>query len=181
MRNKKVKFITQTAIFLALLIALQFFSKPLGQLVTGSLVNFVMIAAVLLSGLASGILVALLSPFFAFLLGIGPNFIQVVPIVAVGNLVLVLVYGLTFQYWKPKKAVSWCFSILVGSGLKFLTLFYGVVKLALPFIPGINEKQSAVLFSMFSWPQLLTAILGGILALIVVPLIQKARTGKTIS
>ena len=73
------------------------------------------------------------------------------------------------------------FSILVGSGLKFLTLFYGVVKLALPFIPGINEKQSAVLSSMFSWPQLLTAILGGILALIVVPLIQKARTGKTIS
>ena len=66
MRNKKVKFITQTAIFLALLIALQFFSKPLGQLVTGSLVNFVMIAAVLLSGLASGILVALLSHFLRF-------------------------------------------------------------------------------------------------------------------
>jgi hypothetical protein len=41
--NKRILFITKTALFLAILLVVQFFSKPLGQYVTGSLVNLVLI------------------------------------------------------------------------------------------------------------------------------------------
>ena len=39
--SKNVRWITETAVMLALLIALQALTKPLGQLVTGSCVNAV--------------------------------------------------------------------------------------------------------------------------------------------
>ena len=57
--NKNVRWITETAVMLALLVALQAVTKPLGQLVTGSCVNAVLALAVLFAGLGSGITVAL--------------------------------------------------------------------------------------------------------------------------
>ena len=70
--NKKTLWITETAVMIALLVALQWATKPLGQFVTGSCVNLVLGVSVLVGGLWCGLTVALVSPFFAFLLGIGP-------------------------------------------------------------------------------------------------------------
>ena len=47
---KKVGYITETAVMLALLVALQAITKPLGQLITGSFVNCVLAVTVLLVG-----------------------------------------------------------------------------------------------------------------------------------
>ena len=46
--NKKILWITETAVMLALLVTLQAVTKPLGQLVTGSCVNAVLAITVLL-------------------------------------------------------------------------------------------------------------------------------------
>lgn len=73
--NKKTLWITETAVMIALLVALQWATKPLGQFVTGSCVNLVLGVSVLVGGLWCGLTVALVSPFFAFLLGIGPAFL----------------------------------------------------------------------------------------------------------
>ena len=89
--NKKTLWITETAVMIALLVALQWATKPLGQFVTGSCVNLVLGVSVLVGGLWCGLTVALVSPFFAFLLGIGPAFLPIVPMVAVGNMVLVVI------------------------------------------------------------------------------------------
>lgn len=40
--NKKTLWITETAVMIALLVALQWATKPLGQFVTGSCVNLVL-------------------------------------------------------------------------------------------------------------------------------------------
>ena len=40
--NKKIRWITETAIMLALLVTLQALTKPAGQFVTGSCVNVVL-------------------------------------------------------------------------------------------------------------------------------------------
>ena len=88
--SRRVLYITETAVMTALLIVLQAASKPAGQYVTGTCVNAVLALSVLAVGLWSGIPVALLSPFFAFLLGIGPQLFPIVPSIAVGNLVFVL-------------------------------------------------------------------------------------------
>ena len=49
--SKKVRWITETAVMLALLVTLQALTKPLGQLVTGSCVNAVLAVSVLLAGI----------------------------------------------------------------------------------------------------------------------------------
>ena len=53
--RKKVLWITETAVMLALLVTLQALTKPMGQLVTGSCVNAVLAISVLLVGMSSGI------------------------------------------------------------------------------------------------------------------------------
>ena len=59
--NKKILKITETAVMLALLIALQAVTKPLGQIVTGSCVNAVLAITVMLVGMGGGISVALIA------------------------------------------------------------------------------------------------------------------------
>ena len=87
--SKKVRWITETAVMLALLVILQALTKPAGQLVTGSCVNAVLAVSVLLAGLGSGITVAVLSPVLAYLLGVAPQLVTV-PAIMVGNTVLVV-------------------------------------------------------------------------------------------
>ncbi len=171
MRLTKVKWIARTAVCLALLIVLQLVTKPLGQLVTGSVVNFVLIAATVLCGLASGVTVAVISPFVAYALGIGPVFIQLIPFIAVGNLVFVLVYGLVLK--RSQLFQYWLVALVAAMLLKFLVLYLGIVQLALPLIADINAQQLSALTAMFSWPQLITAAVGGFLAMALVPVLQK--------
>ena len=89
--KQKVLWITETAILLALLLVFQVVTKPLGQLVTGSLVNLVLIVAVMVAGLASGLTIAIVSPILASILGISPLWV-LVPFIALGNTVLVLIW-----------------------------------------------------------------------------------------
>ena len=82
--KSKALWVTRTAAMMALLIVLQWLTKPLGQIVTGSCVNAVLAVTVLLTGISSGVAVAVLSPVFAYLLGIAP-LILTVPAIMIGN------------------------------------------------------------------------------------------------
>ena len=176
MKNKSVKFITETAGFLALLIIFQSLSASLGQLVTGSLVNFVLIAACLLAGWKSGLVIALLSPFFAKLFGIGPIY-PILPVVALGNATLVAVYVCVMKLRFDIK-LRWVASVIVAAVLKYAVLTVGVVKIVLPLV-NVAEKQATKLAAMFGTTQMITAAIGGILACIAVPLIGKALKNHT--
>ena len=173
MKKSRASQITQTAIFMALLLVLQSVTKPLGQFVTGASVNFVLIASVTMVGLLPGIVVAALSPFFAYMLGIGPAFIQLIPMIAIGNIVLVLCWHFIMKKF-GEKTLSYCIAAAVGALAKFVTLYLGVVKLVIPFFMSLPEKQAAAISVMFGTTQLVTALLGGVVAIIVVPLVKKA-------
>ena len=91
MKNK-ILWITRTAACLALLIVLQMTTAPLGnKLVTGSLVNFMLIVSVMVCGLASGVTVAVISPVMASILGVGPHF-ALIPFIALGNVTLAVIW-----------------------------------------------------------------------------------------
>lgn len=182
--NSKIRWITETAVMLALLVALQAATKPMGQLVTGSCVNAVLAVAVLLGGYWCGICVALISPVCAFLLGIAPNLVTVVPIMA-GNvcfvLLLRLIAGKTGKpVWKQPLALG---AAAIG---KFAVLYLLVVKLicgpAASLLLGKTVGDKVVLAppmlnllpTMFSWPQLITALIGGTVALLLWPVLRKA-------
>ena len=166
---KKTLWITQTAVLTAMLVLLQSVTKAGGQLLTGSCVNAVLAIAVLFSGLWSGVTVALVSPFLAFLLGIGPQLIAIVPAIAVGNTVYVLLLHILSgkQIWR--RGASW----LCAAICKFLALHLLVVQFLCRVLP-LAEKQVATFTAMFSWPQLITALIGGGIALLIVPILRKA-------
>jgi len=181
--NKKILWITQTAVMLALLVSLQALTKPLGQLVTGSCVNAVLAVAVLLVGMSSGITIALISPVCAFLFGIAPNFITVLPIM-IGNVCFVvlprLIAGDGKEIWRKIAALA------VSAVVKFGVLYILVVKVICGLAQGMllgKKIGSTVLLAppmlemlptMFAWPQLFTALIGGALALLIVPVLKKA-------
>lgn len=125
--NKKIRWITETALLLALLIVLQAVTKGFGQFVTGSCVNGVLGIAVLLAGMGSGITIAVLSPVLAFLLGIAPQVVTV-PAIMVGNTVFVLLLRLiTGGQSKPlvRQIAAW----LIAAAAKFAVLYVLVVKI----------------------------------------------------
>ena len=170
--TSKIRWITTTAIFIAMLVTLQSVTKPMGQYVTGSMVNMVLVMSTLTAGLASGVTVALLSPVFAFIFGIGPAFVQLVPFVALGNLVLVLVWGIVCS--KGLEIKNMAISLAAGAVLKFGTLYIGIIKVAIPMLLTLNEKQAAMIGASFSYPQLVTAAIGGFIAMLIAPTVKKA-------
>ena len=177
--NKKIRWITETAIMLALLVTLQALTKPMGQLVTGSCVNGVLAVAALVGGLGSGLTVALISPVLAFLLGIAPQ-ILTVPAIMVGNSVYVILLSLLADVTgknKVRQIVAW----LVAAAAKFAALYFVVVKLICGVLASnllasgaLKEPMLKALPATFSWPQLITALIGGAVALLIVPVLRKA-------
>lgn len=180
--RKKILWITQTAAMLAMLIALQwatsYIPKPAGQFVTGSLVNAVLGVTVLAAGLSGGITVAVLSPVFAFLLNIAPNVVTV-PAIMVGNTLFVVVLRLAGggaeSLWRR-------ISALLGAALiKFAALYAlvvwvicGVAADALLAQGILKKPMLSALPATFSAPQLVTALIGGAVAILVAPRIRKA-------
>lgn len=167
--KKKTLWITQTAVMLALLIVLQWLTKPLGQIVTGSCVNAVLAVAVLLGGLWCGVTVAAVSPFCAFLLGIGPQLFAIIPAIALGNAVYVL--ALHFVY---KESLWSRIGALLNASLgKFGVLYLVVVELLCRVLP-LKQPQIDTFTAMFSAPQLVTALIGGGVAMLILPILKKA-------
>ena len=182
--NKKIRWITETAIMLALLVTLQALTKGFGQLVTGSCVNAVLAITVLMVGMRSGITVALVSPVCAYLFGIAPNFVMVLPIM-IGNVCFVvllrLIAGKTHKpIWRQPVA------LISAAFVKFGVLYLLVVKVICGIASGVllGKKLGQIVVlappmlnmlpTMFAWPQLFTALIGGGLALLIVPVLRKA-------
>ena len=182
--KKKTLWLTETAVMLALLITLQALTKPLGQLVTGSCVNAVLAIAVLLIGMSSGITVAVISPVCAYLLGIAPNFVTVLPIM-IGNVCFVvllrLIAGKSHKpVWKQPVA------LISAAGVKSGVLYLLVVKVICGVASGallgkklgdivvLAPPMLTLLPTMFAWRQLFTALIGGAVALLIAPVLRKA-------
>lgn len=186
---KKIRWITETAVMLALLVCLQWVGSMVPdqmtkQLITGTLVNCVLAVTVLMVGISSGLVVALISPICAFLFGIAPNFITVLPIM-MGNscyvALLFLIVGESSKFcWRQPVGLA------AAALAKFGVLYLLVVKVICGVASGglLGKKIGQIVLlappmlkmlpTMFAWPQLITAITGGIIALAIVPVLRKA-------
>ena len=177
--RKKILWVTETAVMLGLLVALQALTKPMGQLVTGSCVNAVLAVTVLFAGLSSGVTVAIISPVLAYLLGVAPQ-ILTVPAIMVGNAVfVVLLYLIAGRDDRnlARRLAAW----LGAAAAKFAALYAIVVWLicgvfaeSLLASGALKAPMLQALPATFSWPQLFTALLGGAVGLIIVPVLKKA-------
>lgn len=188
MANKKTIWITRTGVLLALLLALQWATLGTkafaGQYITGSLVNCVLAVSALTAGLSSGLVIALLSPIFAYLLGIAPQLV-VVPAIMAGNCALVLVLWAVGRGDAPmwRKAVA----VVLAAVCKFVVLYLLVVQVicgvGAGFLLGKSFFGAPVLLQpmiqalplTFSWPQLITALIGGTLGVLVSRILDRAK------
>lgn len=174
--RKKLLWITETAIMLALLITLQWATKPLGQLVTGSCVNAVLAVSALLVGLPGGLTVALLSPIFAFLFGIAPNPI-IIPVIMAGNCCFVALIRLY-----RKESLVYKVGVMLGAAVAKFAVMYVLVQwvicgaLAQPLLAqGVLKKPMLTALPVtFGIMQMVTALIGGSVALLLVPVLKKA-------
>lgn len=172
--DKKASWITQTAVLMALLIVMQAVTASFGNtIVTGSIVNLVLIASVIISGLSAGLTVAAISPVFAKFLGIGPLWV-LIPFIIVGNMVFVLIWYLFGNCNFGKPIVSYLIAGITAAIGKFLILYTGIVIIAIPYLLNLPEKQATIISGMFSIPQLFTALVGGAIAIFMLPLLKKA-------
>ena len=177
--KKKIRWITETALMLALLVSLQAITKPLGQIVTGSCVNAILAISVLVGGLGCGLTVALISPVLAFLLGIAPMPLTV-PVIMAGNCVYVLLLHLLADKTgrKPlKQLIAW----VLAAAAKFGALYLLVAKLICLVLADsliaagvMKPPMVQALPVTFGVTQLITALLGGAVALVIVPVLRKA-------
>ncbi len=174
--KSKIRWITQTAVMLALLVTLQYFTKGFGQLVTGSFVNAVLAVCVLLAGLSSGVTVALVSPVMAYLLGIAPQ-VLTVPVIMVGNLLYVVMLHLLSGKSILRRIAAW----VLAANVKFFALYTMVSYVICDFLaPMLLEKgllktpMLTALPATFGAMQLVTALIGGGVALLITPVLKKA-------
>ena len=165
--------ITRTAIFVALLITLQHFTRPMGQFVTGSIVNLILAVSVMTSGMLSGLTVAAVSPVMAATLGIAPNWI-IVPFIAAGNMAYVALWHLIGNLGGGKRVFVLAAALVSAAVAKFLILYIGIARIAIPLLMTVPEPQAANMARMFSYPQLITGLIGGTLAVCIFPPLKKA-------
>ena len=124
----------------------------LSIIVIGTMLNAIMVIAVRYASLTSAIIISAVLPLFAFMQGhvIIP---LMIPVIFLGNFVLVLVCD---KFWG--KGI-----IIIAPVLKTVTL-YMLSRVLLSMLGLQNKVVDAILLGM-GWPQLITAILGIILAM----------------
>jgi len=150
-----VRFLTRTAIFLALTLALQGFRLP--TFLTGPFVNLLLALAVIWVGTASGVIIGLLTPWAALLLGILPApLAPAIPFIMIGNALYSFSIGLLHRHFptKPGQAAG----VVAGSVAKFLVIA-GAATYVLTLPPPIT--------GVLLLPQLYNALIGGLLAVVI--------------
>lgn len=158
------RMLARAALLLALTIVLQSLRLivPLPPFFTtfviGSFVNACLLIAVETAGLGAALVIAAVAPIVAYLQQLLPLPVFILP-VAAGNVVYVLLFRLG-RGWSRAGAIG-----LSAVGKTALLYFSFVWLLTLINLPP--RLAQGLLFVM-SWPQLVTTLLGGVLATVVV-------------
>ena len=134
------------------------------QWVTGPIVNAMFLIAVALLGAQTAIILALLPSTIALSVGLLPAVLaSMIPFIIISNTILIL--GFNFL-----RAKNFWAGVVVGSVLKFAFLWstsFVVINLLL------KQELATKVSSMMSWPQLATALIGGVVAYVFLKSIKK--------
>ncbi|MCX7709010.1 MAG: ECF transporter S component [Clostridia bacterium] len=168
MKNSNIRFITRTALILAVVVAIQMIGRtlPYNNFIVGPLVNACLLIATAMLGLGGGLIISILSPFTSLINNHAPvaaALMMFAPVIAAGNFIFILSYYFV-RKWNGIGGV------ILGAVLKFGFLLAGIrIFLKVVSFP----KFEKALLTLFSVPQLITALVGGALAIAVIKALQK--------
>ncbi len=160
------KILTAEMAYFAVLFSAVLFAPLIGvQAITGPLVNAALFLAVIFTGVQGAVLIALFPSIVALSVGLLPAVMApMIPFIMVGNVILILIFNRFRQkFWE---------GVFLASFFKFLFLFsssFVVVNLIVG--EAVAQRAAAVM----SWPQLATALAGGLIAYFVLFLFKNRK------
>ena len=134
------------------------------QLIAGTIINACLLITVVLLGQIEGTLIGLLPSLVALSSGLLPLALApAVPYIMVGNALYIYLFSKIYKHHLLT-------ALLVAAGIKFAFLAFSseVILQRL-----LQPAQLSKVITMLSWPQLITSISGGVLAIVVLRLRQK--------
>ena len=160
----------EALLILALLIGVAIVAPVLfkQQLVAGTIVNATLILGVSFLSVRDGLIISLVPSSLALVSGLLPAVLApMIPFLIVSNTILVLAFAYLskFNYWA---------GVIIGSVLKSAFLF-GTSSIVVGLL--VNKQIAPTITQMMSWPQLFTAVAGGIVAFCIIKLVKESRTG----
>lgn len=170
--NNNVNNLVKSGLLLAIAIIFQALGKALpqvSQIFVGPIVNAVLIIAAAVCGLWYGIAIGVLTPLLAWILGQLPApFGPFIPFIMIGNAIFILLFYLIKNY-KYGQIIG----IITGAFFKFIFLFLSATTIVKALKLIINVQVLNKLAIAMGVLQLITAIAGGILAIILLSLLRK--------
>lgn len=152
LNREKITYLTKLVGLLSVAMIVPLFHQ---QMITGPIVNATLFVATAVLGVSGGILVGLIPSVVALSAGLLPPVLApMVPFIMIGNTMMVV----AFYFLKDK---NYWQGMVLGSVLKFVFL-YSTSAVVINLL--LQKEVAAQVSLMMSWPQLLTALLGGCLA-----------------
>lgn len=174
-RNSNVKNLALASMLLALAIILQLIQRNFAQinpLLIGPLINTIILATTYLCGLSYGLMISVLIPALAIPTGaLAPLLVPFSPFIVVAN----LIYSASFYPLMKKGKFGIYLGALVSSILRFLFFSLSATKLLYVFMPNIPGKVAQLIGASFTTPQLIIALLGSAVAVIIIKLLKKRK------
>ena len=140
------------------------------QWLTGPIVNAILIIILFLVGARSALVLCLVPSLMALSGGLLPAILApAVPFIMIGNVILVLTVDWVYQNNKDNFR-GYLYGVIAGAALKSAFLYFSV-----NFITRllIKPELTAKVAQMMSWPQLATALTGGLIAWIVLKWLKR--------
>ncbi|HWQ29953.1 MAG TPA: ECF transporter S component [Negativicutes bacterium] len=154
----KLNLLTKASVLLAIAVVFQL--TKMGQYVTGTGINAVLVTAVGTCGLPWAVAIGFMTPVLAVLLGIQPAATMIlVPFIIAGN----ILYASTFRVLNKYNALV---GVVAAAAAKFLLLYTAANIIITKLPPPIKLA--------FSFPQLITALAGGILAITIMKALKRS-------
>lgn len=136
------------------------------QAITGSIVNAALFISTAILGIEAGLLIALIPSVVSLTVGLLPiTLAPMIPFIIIGNAILVV----TFRYLKDK---NYWLGMISASFLKLMFLF-GTSSIVTSLVLKKEIAYKAAI--MMSWPQLLTALGGGLIAYLTIKTWTKSK------
>jgi len=165
------KKLTRTAILLAITLAFQALrfipfigTLPYGTYIIGSLVNLMLLMTALTVGIDSAVFISIVTPIVAFMQG-HLVFPLLIPVIALGNIIVCVL----FYYIKGYNKYA---AVAIGAVAKWIFLYYAV-QLVLSSFMKLPPEKFAVAIAAFNVPQLITALIGGFLSIVIYQLLPE--------
>lgn len=163
--------LTETLIATVILVIIPaiFAHTPQNQFIVGPIVNAVLFWIVLRVGVTNALFIAVIPSLIALFRGmLPPTAALVIPFIILGNCAMILAFAFVGTWHRHVQEQS--------AALFLRVILASVIKTLIIFLPAwlLLNLSSSVLF-MMSWPQLVTAIVGGAIVIGIIKITVKYR------